>query len=153
MVHKSNKWSMSKERVEECVHVNIIDILKDTEILKDTDDNKMLLSDLIVLLNQQTKHIKLTNHKKNKQMSVYLKSVYGSVYNFIDMYSFYEVARTPEGMITVKLIDTGLTKESLNKSIINEYKEWSMVNELPTVNELSTVKELPLVNIDDFELI
>ena len=141
MVHKSNKWSMSKERVEECVHVNII------EILKDADDNKMLLSDLIVLLNQQTKHIKLTNHKKNKQMSVYLKSVYGSVSNFIDTYSFYEVVHTLEDAITVKLIDTGLTKESLNKSIINEYKEWSMVNELPTV------KELPLVNIDDFELI
>jgi hypothetical protein len=135
MVHKSNKWSMSKERVEECVHVNII------EILKDADDNKMLLSDLIVLLNQQTKHIKLTNHKKNKQMSVYLKSVYGSVSNFIDTYSFYEVVHTLEDAITVKLIDTGLTKESLNKSIINEYKEWSIV------------KEWPLVNMDDFELI
>jgi len=126
---------MSKERVEECVHVNII------EILKDADDNKMLLSDLIVLLNQQTKHIKLTNHKKNKQMSVYLKSVYGSVSNFIDTYSFYEVVHTLEDAITVKLIDTGLTKESLNKSIINEYKEWSIV------------KEWPLVNMDDFELI
>ena len=71
MVQKNNKWNISKEKGEEYAHRYII------EILKDSKNNTLGLSELIILLNQRTKHINLSMHKKKKPISVYLKHVYG----------------------------------------------------------------------------
>ena len=82
MVHKNSKWNISKEKGEEYAHRYII------EILKDSKNNTLGLSELIILLNQRTKHINLSMHKKKKPISVYVKHVYGSFINFLDIYSF-----------------------------------------------------------------
>jgi hypothetical protein len=121
MVQKNIRWNISKERGEKITHDNIIDILNESK------NNKLLLSELIVLLNQRTKQIKLTNHKKNKQFSFYIKNVYGSMTKFLDNYSFYDLT-FDKSSIYVSLVDTELVKTDLTPSIINEYREWTLVD-------------------------
>lgn len=121
MVQKNIRWNISKERGEKITHDNIIDILNESK------NNKLLLSELIVLLNQRTKQIKLTNHKKNKQFSFYIKNVYGSITKFLDNYSFYDLT-FDKSSIYVSLVDTELVKTDLTPSIINEYREWTLVD-------------------------
>ena len=121
MVQKSIRWNISKEKGEKIAHDTIIDIINESK------NNKLLLSELIVLLNQRTKKIKLTNHRKNKQFSLYIKNVYGSMTDFLDNYSFYGLT-FDKTSIYVSLIDTELIKTNLTPSIINEYREWTMVD-------------------------
>ena len=121
MVQKNIRWNISKEKGEKIAHDTIIDILIESK------NNKLLLSDLIVLLNQRTKKIKLTNHRKNKQFSLYIKNVYGSMTDFLDNYSFYGLTFVKTS-IYVSLIDSELIKPNLTPSIINEYREWTMVD-------------------------
>ena len=122
MVHKNNKWNISKEKGEEYAHRYII------EILKDSKNNTLGLSELIILLNQRTKHINLLMHKKKKPISVYIKHVYGSFINFLDTYSFYGIIETKND-IKVILIDSELNANSLDPKIINEHKEWILIND------------------------
>ena len=129
MVQKNIRWNISKERGEKLAHDNIIDILIESK------NNKLLLSELIVLLNQRTKQIKLTNHRKNKQFSFYIKNVYGDMIQFLDNYSFYglsnDLSNDPnpdKSSVHVSLIDTELVNTELTPSIINEYREWTLVD-------------------------
>ena len=121
MVQKNIRWNISKEKGEKIAHDTIIDILNESK------NNKLLLSELIVLLNQRTKKIKLTNHRKNKQFSLYIKTVYGSMTDFLDNYSFYGLT-FDKSSIYVSLIDRELIKTNLTPSIISEYREWTMVD-------------------------
>jgi hypothetical protein len=129
MVQKNIRWNISKERGEKLAHDNIIDILIESK------NNKLLLSELIVLLNQRTKQIKLTNHRKNKQFSFYIKNVYGDMIQFLDNYSFYGLSNdlsndpnSDKSSVHVSLIDTELVNTELTPSIINEYREWTLVD-------------------------
>ena len=129
MVQKNIRWNISKERGEKLAHDNIIDILIESK------NNKLLLSELIVLLNQRTKQIKLTNHRKNKQFSFYIKNVYGDMIQFLDNYSFYGLSNdlsndpnSDKSSVYVSLIDTELVNTELTPSIINEYREWTLVD-------------------------
>lgn len=121
MVQKNIRWNISKEKGEKIAHDNIIDILIESK------NNKLLLSELIVLLNQRTKKIKLTNHRKNKQFSLYIKNIYGSMTKFLDNYSFYGLT-FDNSNIYVSLIDSELVNTELTPSIINEYREWTLVD-------------------------
>ena len=122
MVHKNNKWNISKEKGEEYAHRYII------EILKDSKNNTLGLSELIISLNQRTKHINLSMHKKKKPISVYLKHVYGSFINFLDIYSFYGIIENGAD-IKVILFDSELNSNLLDPKIINEHKEWILVDD------------------------
>ena len=120
MVRKNNRWNISKEKGEEYAHKYII------EILHDSKNNTLPLSDLIILLNQRTKHIIIKNHQKKKPLSVYLKSVYGSFINFLDNYTLYGICYTNTG-INVILFDNELSANNIDKSILKEYREWTLI--------------------------
>ena len=121
MVLKNNKWNISKDKGEEYAHKYII------EILNDSKNNTLSLSDLIILLNQRTKHIKFINTNKKKPFSVYLRTVYGNIINFMDNFSFYGVISNGAD-IKIKLIDSELNHKNLTDDIINEYREWTLVD-------------------------
>ena len=122
MVQKNSKWNISKERGEEITHKYII------EILKDSKNNTMPLSDLVILLNQRTKHIKFINMSKRKPISVYLRCSYGNIINFLDNFSIYGLLK--QGANTqVKLLDGQVTyNKSLNQHVFQEYKEWILID-------------------------
>jgi hypothetical protein len=122
MVQKNNKWNISKEKGDQLIHKYII------EILKDKTNNSLSLSELIIFLNQRTKHIKFINHNKLKPASVYLRCMYGNIINFIDRFSFYGIIKTNTDII-IKLIDSELNSKLIDNSILNEYKEWILVDE------------------------
>ena len=98
MVQKNNRWNISDKRGEEIAHRYIVDILKDYK------QQTLPLSDLVILLNQKTKHIKFINHSKRKPLSVYLRCNYGNIINFLDKFVSYGLIRKNTD-IQVKLMN------------------------------------------------
>ena len=117
MVQQNNRWNISREKGEDIINRYII------EILQDSKENTIPLSDLLILLNQRTKHIKFINNSKKKPLSVYIRCIYGSTLNFLDNNSFYEVFKD-DANIQVKLLDKQITKKNFN-----DYKDWILVDE------------------------
>ena len=128
MVHKNNKWNISDKRGEEISHKYIIDILKDSK------NNTIPLSELVNLLNHQTKHIKFTNHNKKKPISLYLQCKYGGIINFLDKYTIYgqikQSLKQQKDTMYVKLMDSEITyNKSIDQNILHEYKDWILIDE------------------------
>jgi len=134
MVHKNDKWNISDKRGEEIAHKYIIDILKDYK------NNTIPLSELVSLLNHQTKHIKFTNHNKKKPISLYLQCKYGGIINFLDKYTIYgqikqsqikqSLKKQQKDIIYVKLMDSEITyNKSIDQNILHEYKDWILIDE------------------------
>jgi len=127
MVHKNDKWNISDKRAEEITHRYIIDILKDSK------NNTIRLSELVSLLNHQTKHIKFTNHNKKKPISLYLQCKYGSIVNFLDKYTIYAQIKKKikeKDIMYVKLMDSEITyNKSIDQNILHEYKDWILIDE------------------------
>ena len=127
MVHKNDKWNISDKRGEEIAHRYIIDILKDSK------NNTIPLSELVSLLNHQTKHIKFTNHNKKKPISLYLQCKYGSIVNFLDKYTIYAQIKKKikeKDIMYVKLMDSEITyNKSIDQNILHEYKDWILIDE------------------------
>ena len=127
MVHKNDKWNISDKRGEEIAHRYIIDILKDS------NNNIIPLSELVSLLNHQTKHIKFTNHNKKKPISLYLQCKHGSIVNFLDKYTIYAQIKKKikeKDIMYVKLMDSEITyNKSIDQNILHEYKDWILIDE------------------------
>jgi len=123
MVHKNNKWNISKEKGEEIAHRYII------EILQDSKHNMISLSELSILLNQRTKHIKFIQYSKKKPMSVYMRCSYGNIINFLDNFTIYGVINN-DSDIQIKLLDTEITtKKFIEQNIMNEHKDWILIDD------------------------
>ena len=123
MVHKNNKWNISKEKGEEIAHRYII------EILQDSKHNMISLSELSILLNQRTKHIKFIQYSKKKPMSVYMRCSYGNIINFLDNFTIYGVI-SKDSDIQIKLLDTEITtKKFIEQNIMNEHKDWILIDD------------------------
>ena len=124
MAQKNNKWNISREKGEKYAHQYII------EILKGSKNNTTPLSELIILLNQRTKHIKLTNNSRIKPFSVYLRCIYGNIINFMDKFNFYGVIKNNDD-IHIKLFETALYSNLdnaiFNDRMFNEYNEWILI--------------------------
>ena len=121
MVQQPHRWNISQKNGEVYLHKYIIEILRDNK-------QTLQLSDLIVQLNQRTKHIKLQHHGKRKPFSVYVRCMFGSMYNFLDNYIFYKVSKHGAD-IRVELLDSTIPKDKIPKHKLDEYKEWVVVNE------------------------
>jgi len=104
MVQGNNKWNISDKRGEEIVHRYIV------KILKGSTHNTLPLSDLVISLNQKTKHIKFINHSKRKPISVYIRCNYGNMINFLDKFVTYGLL-SKNADILVKLMNNNLTTD------------------------------------------
>lgn len=122
MVRKNNKWNISKEKGEELAHQYII------EILSESRNQTLTLSELIILLNQRTKYHKISQHSKKKSLSIFLKSHYGSILEFFDKFSMYGVMKHGSE-ISIKLFDTELKYNSGTKDIFKHHEGWTFVDE------------------------
>ena len=117
MVQQNNKWNISKEKGVEIVNRYSIEILNESKC------NTSLLSNLIILLNQKTRHIKFINNSKKKPISVYLRCIYGSYINFFKSQSLYDTINH-EDDIQITLITKPI------KSIKNDkHNEWILIED------------------------
>ena len=83
MVHKNYKWNISKEKGQKIVY----DMIE--EILKEQKNNSIEISELIFLLNNRTKYLNITNHKKKKNIVNFIKINFGGIQQFIDNYDYF----------------------------------------------------------------
>jgi len=122
MIQKTTKWNISDKQGEDIAHRYII------HILKDAPHNSIPLSDLVKVLNQQTKHIKFINHKKKETISLYITCKYGSLTHFLDTFTIYGFININNRM-HVKLIDTEIIhNKTIDPTILNEYKDWILID-------------------------
>lgn len=117
---QNNKWNISRKQGEDYIHHNTI------EILKDSKNNTISLSKLTILLNKRTKSIKILHHKKKKDISTYIKNIYGSYLNFLDLYHIYGIMNNSDD-IYVKLLCEN-AEENL-KEYVKEYKDWIILKD------------------------
>lgn len=80
MVRKNYKWNISLEEGESLILNTIQDILKEKI------ENCINLDELSLLLNSRTKNILITNNKKQKQLTNFIKNNYGSILYFLEKY-------------------------------------------------------------------
>jgi hypothetical protein len=160
MVHKNDKWNISDKRGEEIAHKYIIDILKDSK------NNTIPLSELVSLLNHQTKHIKFTNHNKKKPISLYLQCKYGGIINFLDKYTIYgqiKQSQIKQSQIKQSQIKQSQIKQSqIKQSLKKQQKDIIYVklmdseityNKSIDQNILHEYKDWILIDEDDFILV
>ena len=93
MVHKNYKWNLSKEEGREIIYSKI------ESILKEKKDNSMEIDELIFLLNLRTKNITIMNNNKKKNISNFLKVVFGGIIQFIDDYDHFFIKKEKEKTI------------------------------------------------------
>ena len=96
MVHKNYKWNTSEEKGRNMTY-NIIET-----ILKEKTDNTIDIEELTFLLNNRTKTIPITNNNKTKNLTNYMKVVFGGIINFIDDYDRF-LLQKKDGCTLIKL--------------------------------------------------
>ena len=111
MVHKNYKWNISVEEGKKIAFDSI------KEILKEKKENHIQINELIFLLNNRTKNIKLFNNHKKKNITNFIKNNLQGIKSFIQTY------------------DEFLLIEENNETIIklnnvNLYNDWIFVNDI-----------------------
>jgi hypothetical protein len=80
MVHKNYKWNISEEKGRKTIY-DLIEI-----ILKEKKGQEIELDELTFLLNNRTKNMNIMNNNKKKNLTNYIKVVFGGLVNFVDDY-------------------------------------------------------------------
>ena len=87
MVHKNYKWNLSKEEGSKFVF-NIIQT-----ILIEKQNNSIDLDELLFLINNRSKSMNLMNNNKKKNLTNYIKNVFGGIIQFIDSYDEFMILK------------------------------------------------------------
>ena len=87
MVHKNYKWNISKEKGTNFVF-NIIQT-----ILIEKQNNSIDLDELLFLINNRSKSMNLMNINKKKNLTNYIKNVFGGIIQFIDSYDEFMILK------------------------------------------------------------
>ena len=124
MSHNQIKWNLPEEKIFEIIHLTLIDILKGKK------DKKYLLNQLVALLNSQSKHHRINDHRRYNLFSKYLKIEHKGILNFIEDYNFYEIIRT-EKKVFVKLHEELINKDDFNYGKrITKDSDWILIDDL-----------------------
>ncbi len=120
MVHKNNKWNISKTKGEDIIHRILIDILRNSE------NNIILKEDLIILMNQKTKDIKFINNKQVKPISTYIRCIYGSLSTFLDTFMMYGIIENSSKSY-VKLLDNNALNKYKKLEKQESIHDWELI--------------------------
>ena len=96
MVHKNYKWNISEEKGRNMTY-NLVE-----DILKEKTDNTIEIDELTFLLNNRTKDVNIINNNKKKNLTNYIKVVFGGIVNFIDDYDRF-LLQKKDGGTRIKL--------------------------------------------------
>lgn len=111
MVHKNYKWNISIEEGKQIAFDSI------TDILKEKKENNIQINELILLLNNRTKNIKLFNNHKKKNITNFIKNNLHGIKSFIQTYDEFSLLEKNNETII-----------KLNKE--NLYNDWIFVNDI-----------------------
>jgi len=110
MVHRNYKWNISIEEGQN----HILRIIK--EILKEQKNQIIDYHELVLLMNNRSKQLTVTNNKKKKSLINFMNSNLGGLTQFIDNFNF------------LLLIDDGKgIKVQLNEMDSLLFNEWIYV--------------------------
>ena len=107
MVHKNYKWNISIEKGRDYS----LQIIK--EILRDQKNDTIDYDELVLLINNRSRTLNITNNKKKKSLLNFLNSNLGGLTQFIDDFHFLLLIDDGKG-IKVRLDET-------NSLLFNEW--------------------------------
>ena len=93
MGHKNYKWNMSKEKGKEISTKYI------KEILNEKKDNSIHYQELLLLLQNRTQTLNITQNKKPKTLLTFIRNVYGSLEYLIELIDDIELIYGKERII------------------------------------------------------
>ena len=93
MVHKNYKWNISEEKGRNMTY-NLVE-----DILKEKTDNTIDIDELTFLLNNRTKDVNIINNNKKKNLTNYIKVVFGGIVHFIDDYDRFLLQKKDGGTL------------------------------------------------------
>jgi len=93
MVHKNYKWNISEEKGRNMTY-NLVE-----DILKEKTDNTIEIDELTFLLNNRTKDVNIINNNKKKNLTNYIKVVFGGIVHFIDDYDRFLLQKKDGGTL------------------------------------------------------
>jgi len=96
--YRDFKWNISRSEGQILAYDSI------KQILIESKNNLLELNELIVLINQRTKHLVIKNYTKRRNLINYLKINYGGIIQFLDDYDIFGIIKK-ENKMYVKLID------------------------------------------------
>ena len=99
--YRDFKWNISRSEGQKLAYDSI------KQILIESKNNLLELNELIVLINQRTKHLVIKNYTKRRNLINYLKINYGGIIKFLDDYDIFGIIKK-ENKMYVKLIDNFL---------------------------------------------
>ena len=119
MVHQ---WNITKSDGLKLIHQTII------SVLKESNDNRSDLNELVSKINYRTKMNHIHHKKKYNHLSKYIKSEYGGIINFLDNYSIYGISCNNRKTIVHLLNETDINDYSLiPRKIIND-DDWIIID-------------------------
>ena len=87
MVRNSFHWNITKEKGYELIHTTIV------EILREQPKKCIPLNQLVSLINERTKYLKIHSSRKYNTLSKYIKINYKGIIQFLDDYTMYGIDR------------------------------------------------------------
>ena len=82
--YRDFKWNISRSEGQKLAYDSI------KQILMESKNNLLELNELIVLINQRTKHLVIKNYTKRRNLINYLKINYGGIVKFLDDYDIFD---------------------------------------------------------------
>ena len=115
MVRKNYKWNISKEDGEDMINDKIKEIL--------SDKGEMEISELNFFIQTRSKEITIENNKKKKNLTNFIRNVFGGLRNFLENRGEYKITTIGKKiMVDIKKISNGddlyLLNDYLNDWII-----------------------------------
>ena len=120
MVHQ---WNITKPNGLILIHKTII------SVLRESNEHKSDLNELINKINHLTKMNHIHHQKKYNKLSKYIKSEYGGIIKFLDNYSIYGISYKNQRPIIHLLNDNDIKDYSLiSHKIIND-EDWIIIDQ------------------------
>jgi hypothetical protein len=102
MVHKNYKWNISLEDGKK----KCLQVVK--KILREQKNETMETNELILLINNRSRHLHIMNHQKKKSLMNFINSTCGGFIQFVDLYDCLGIIQDGTH-VKVKLIDNNTT--------------------------------------------
>ena len=116
MVRKNYKWNISKEEGEKLINDTIQEILSNKGVME--------ISELNFFIQSHSRDITIKNIKKKKNLTNYIRTVFGGLRNFLEMKQQYKITQKKNQI----MVDIQRDEEKNNYFLNDFLNDWVIVD-------------------------
>ena len=126
--NRSEKWNFPPEKAIEIIHENLINILRENELME--------IPNIINLLNIKTKKLNFKRYGKRKDVIVYINEYFSSLITFADSYEIYCVIYKDKKAHIKLNEEIDFNGKNIKKKELSECWSWDFID-VPSILELN----------------